>query len=380
MGEINTGTDIGIVTRPSNDESYAKTVYRFTSIIGPISENLYLFAGGAVERDSPHPDRETISLGGGDYLGISWLDYLFLQFIVCRHILRLRNRLDLLYFQKGAMGLALPVFLARVIGIKTVVIKVGAFHNERTAGRSLTDALLGLAQYLAFRVAHGVVAFSDSEVKSVPNPNVFVTFSNYRDFEKFAIRVPFEERPFDIGFVSRFSKVKGINQVAEAAVSLVEENPEIKVRLVGSGPEYGGVEQRVAEYDRISLTSWVDHDKIGAEYNQIKVLVAPSKAEGLPTGLIEAMGCGTVILATPVGSVKDLIIPGETGFFLSDRSPEEIEKKFREIRNREDLPEIGEKARKHVVENYSKHSAQKNFERITQSLLGIDTSLMDLER
>lgn len=360
--------NIGIVTTPSTDDSFAEPVVRFVSVLEPTAESLQLFAGGVVVDDAHILDRQIIDIGDGEYFGVALVDYLMLQVVLCIHLVRHRQDLDLLYFHKGAMGLVLPVIIARIFRIRTCAIKVGAFHDERTDAQSLVATLLTLAQRGTFWAANGAVVFTECEVKSVRNENVFVAFSNYRDFDEFATQIPFDERPVDLGFVGRFNEVKGAIRVAKAAVTLVESEPELSVRLIGGGPHYDRVERLVAEYDRITLTGWVNHADIATEHNQIQLLVAPSKAEGLPTVLVEAMGCGVVVLATPVGSVADLITDGETGFHLPDRNPKTIVQTYNRIRDREDLASIGGRAREHVVRTYSKDAAQNRFAAITESL------------
>ncbi|WP_435196356.1 glycosyltransferase family 4 protein [Natronomonas sp. EA1] len=361
-------SNIGVITTPSNDKSFARPVTRFLSILEPTAERIFLFGGGIVIRESPLPHQQNVDIGDGSFLGISFIDYGLLQLYICIKIFQHRRQLDLLYLHKGAMGLILPVTIARLLGIRTCVIKIGAFHNERTGEPSLVSKLVTFAQFGTFRAAHGVVVFTETEIPSVPNQNVFVAFSNYRDFDKFDISCPNNKRPINMGFVGRFSEVKGVVEVAKAAIILVNTNPDYQVRLVGEGPEFALVERLVSDYDRITLTGWVNHDTIAEEYNKMKVLVAPSKAEGLPTGLVEALGCGVVVAATPVGSISDLIRDGETGFLLSNTNPESIAECVKYINNRDDLSDIGRNARDHVVENYSKSAVTSAFESITESM------------
>ena len=72
----------------------------------------------------------------------------------------------------------------------------------------------------------------------------------------------------------------------------------------------------------VTLVGWISHDELPSYLNMLKLLVVPSYTEGLPNIVIEAMSCGTPVLATPVGGVPDLIEDGITGFILEDNFPE----------------------------------------------------------
>ncbi|MFC1994375.1 glycosyltransferase, partial [Chloroflexota bacterium] len=87
--------------------------------------------------------------------------------------------------------------------------------------------------------------------------------------------------------------------------------------------------------------------------NDLKLLILPSYSEGLPKSVIEAMACGTPVLATSVGGIPDVIKDGETGFIMEDNSPETIAQNVVRALNNPNLEQITQNARKLVEQEYS---------------------------
>ena len=109
-----------------------------------------------------------------------------------------------------------------------------------------------------------------------------------------------------------------------------------------------------ALYDKVEVPGWISHDKDLTSYlNELKVLVLASYSEGLPAIVQEAMACGVVVLATPVGGIPDLVKDGETGFILEDDSPECIAGNIIRVSERPDLEEISHNARRLIEKEYT---------------------------
>ena len=69
--------------------------------------------------------------------------------------------------------------------------------------------------------------------------------------------------------------------------------------------------------------------------------------------MLEAMACGTPVLATPVGAIPDVIIDGKTGFIMENNSPECIAANVVRALSSPDLERIAENGRRFVEGNYT---------------------------
>jgi glycosyltransferase involved in cell wall biosynthesis len=117
----------------------------------------------------------------------------------------------------------------------------------------------------------------------------------------------------------------------------------------------------------ISITGWLDNVEL--YLNEMKLLVLPSFTEGLPNILLEAMACGTPVLATPVGAIQDIIKNGETGFLLKSNDPHHIAEKVTELLNKSWLLEkVSINACHYVRENFSYERTLESWRRILQEI------------
>jgi glycosyltransferase involved in cell wall biosynthesis len=119
---------------------------------------------------------------------------------------------------------------------------------------------------------------------------------------------------------------------------------------------------------RIDLPGWISHDDLPTYLNQLRLLVLPSYTEGLPNIMLEAMACGTPVLATPVGAIPDVIIDGKTGFIMENNSPECIAENVTRALNSPDLERIAENGRRFVEENFSFEKTVENWKGILQNI------------
>ncbi len=128
--------------------------------------------------------------------------------------------------------------------------------------------------------------------------------------------------PPRLAFVGRFMEEKNPLGLAQA-LALVRDLPWQAV-FVGDGPQRAAVEEVIAAAgltERVCFTGWVQPEQALAEIAASDVLVIPSFSEGLPVVAVQALGAGVALAATRVGSLDDVVQPGENGLLVDEPSP-----------------------------------------------------------
>ncbi len=97
--------------------------------------------------------------------------------------------------------------------------------------------------------------------------------------------------------------------------------------------------------------------------------VSPSKKEGLPFNVIEALGAAKPIIVTNIRGHRDLITDTETGFLFDKDSPEELLVKINAIHSSEAL--CNEEKQREFYDKYSKAEVFDNTLGVMKSLLKI---------
>jgi glycosyltransferase involved in cell wall biosynthesis len=118
-------------------------------------------------------------------------------------------------------------------------------------------------------------------------------------------------------FLGRLGKRKGVPQLVQA-LHLIQRNGDWRATIAGDG-ETEAARSMIEDCgiaDRIDLPGWVGPHDVAGLIASADILVLPSFAENLPVSVIEGMAAGLAVLATPVGSVEDIIVDGETGLLV----------------------------------------------------------------
>jgi Glycosyltransferase len=195
--------------------------------------------------------------------------------------------------------------------------------------------------------------------------------ARYIDLDEFHIKNPYKERENLIGYIGRLDESKGIDSLVRAMEVVIQRDHNVKFLIGGGGLLYNDINDfvtRKALSDNIRLVGWIRHSEIPLYLNKLKLLILPSDSEGLPTIVLEAMACGTPVLATSVGGIPDIVIDEVTGFILSSSSPAVIVENIDRVKNFPHIDLIILNARKKIETEYSYQSAVHRFEEIMDAV------------
>jgi D-inositol-3-phosphate glycosyltransferase len=131
-------------------------------------------------------------------------------------------------------------------------------------------------------------------------------------------------------FVGRIDPLKGIGQLLKT-VPLLENRENIRLIVIGgdenSRAEVEELKKSAAKLgigDRVTFQGLIKQDRLPLYYSAADVCVVPSYYESFGLVPLEALACGTPVVATDVGDLKNIIRQGETGCIVTDNAPEKL--------------------------------------------------------
>jgi glycosyltransferase involved in cell wall biosynthesis len=128
-----------------------------------------------------------------------------------------------------------------------------------------------------------------------------------------------------IGVIGRLSREKGVDVFIDAARRLAERSVPFSAVIAGDGPERSALEALVRAAglgDRIRFLG--ELPTAAPLYPRLDLLVIPSRSEGLPNVLLEALRADRPVVATAVGAVPEVITDAQIGAVVPIESPEAL--------------------------------------------------------
>lgn len=302
------------------------------------------------------------------------ISFLLVHIAYFMSILKVSKKVSIIILSQVSDYPLLSMFLGKLMGKKIIDFIGGSriflfqlvLQNKTTLFRKMASLYGIISLVIAAHLVDRIVLISNSLISEEPfikfknKVQIALNFPSKKFYDSFNVKKKLAERDFIIGYVGAFTRAKGVYNLALAIKSLIVNNPQLKVLFVGnwqnSEPPFLGKEirQMFKGYDNVIFTGPVPHEKVAHYLNEMRLLVLPSYSEGFPHVMLEAMACGTPVLATPVGAIPNVIKDGETSFLLKSNDPRHMAEKIVELLNRPELLEkISNNSYKFIRENFS---------------------------
>lgn len=224
---------------------------------------------------------------------------------------------------------------------------------------------------MRYAAEHGV---HPDKLRHVPNGIDLSEFKRNQPREQAKYALGLVKNEHAVAVVARFSFEKGVDRAVRMFAALNQQRPATRLHLIGDGPQRGEIESLV---DQLGLTYqvrwWGWQKDTRPILEAMDTLVQPSRTEGLPNTLLEAMAIGLPIAATPVGAVADVLNNGECGLLLSEDESGWAEQLLPML----DLPLVRERllcaAWMRVNEQYDFTKRMQRVQAIYEELMGVET-------
>lgn len=143
---------------------------------------------------------------------------------------------------------------------------------------------------------------------------VAVDLEHFRPMNREASRQRFSViQQYAVAYAGRLTVEKRVDAVAKAMRNL----PRAELLVAGGGPEETRIRE-LASGANVRFLGPIAHGEMPMFLNAADLLVLPSEYEGMPTIAIEALACGVPVVSTPVGALPEIIVPGKTGWVVSN--------------------------------------------------------------
>ena len=320
----------------------------------------------------------------GMSLPIKILNHLLVDLQISFNLLKIFREVDIVFFHIGARAYPSSALLSKLLRIKIIAFsfssaskmaEVGASQNVIKKSQIFSIFLAAILQKFVFHLANQIAVEAEnvigfSNLKSYKD-KIRIYGVPYVDLNLFKVEKEIKDRKEIVGCIGRLSALKGVQNLAKAIPLVLEKKGDVRFLIGGDGPLLSGIKEELEAnnaFSKVKFVGWIPHNEVPNYLNEIKLLVLPSYTEGSPGIVREAMACGTLVLATPVGGIPDLIKDGETGFIMENNSPECIVENVIRALNYPNLDKIAKNARALGEREFTYETVVERYKKILRCL------------
>jgi glycosyltransferase involved in cell wall biosynthesis len=223
-----------------------------------------------------------------------------------------------------------------------------------------SDRRTGTAREIAARLE----AACDADVVTVPNGV---------DTDYWGARCESRRGGHHLVSVGRLSKEKGYDVLLRSIRLLAEEHMRVSVSIIGEGPERVYLSSLIAELgleEVVTLTGMLNSESIRKHFGTASIFVLPSRSEGMPLALLEAMAAGLAIISTNVGGIPNVVFHKRNGLLVEPDDPKALASAISCLLESPEYRTEMAASAKQTVKSFSLYSTIEKYLEVYSEVLG----------
>lgn len=277
---------------------------------------------------------------------------------------------------------ALAKALARLCGRRVALVvetrgdyEKGLLGQRRMPAPSLWRSLVrALARFSVRRAdaLRAVSASSAAQLRHIARQKPLLQFMSWTDaavFLKAAPQCRVSQRQ-DLLFAGVLIPRKGVSELISAFARVADDLPRAQLRIIGRAEnrDYAaGLRRQVGREGleaRVSFAGPVSQEALARAMARARALALPTHSEGLPKVVIEAMLCGTPVLASDVDGIPEIIEDGVTGWLVPPGDVDALAARLLHVFGEADVDAAGARARRFAMRYFSAEAYVANYGRL----------------
>ena len=172
--------------------------------------------------------------------------------------------------------------------------------------------------------------------------------------------------------VGRLVHQKGLDLGLRALAEL--QDLEWEWRIAGDGPQrqfLGELAQELGVGDRVTFLGWQSRQDLAKWYHRSNLFLFPSRHEGMPNAVLEAMASGLPVVATRIAGNEELVVDGLTGRLVNPEDVTSLRDRLQEmLTNVQTREQMGLAARGRVEKEYSWANTAWQYAELLERIAG----------
>jgi glycosyltransferase involved in cell wall biosynthesis len=263
------------------------------------------------------------------------------------------------------LGLA---FLKKISKIKFIIRMHGGHHFFTKAENRPTEWKKVWQEKRSFKKADSIIAVSKyvaettRELLHLGDRKIVVIY-NPIDTTRFYQSDESKMEQHTVFFAGSIIEKKGIRQLVESLEYLVDDYPDIKLKIAGREAKIPGtnkpykpvLEKSISDKIRphIEFLGSIPNFEIPKYIEKSQLCCYPSHMEAMPLAWLEVLAMGKVFIGSNTGPGPETVQDNETGFLVNPHDPLAIAGKIKDIfENYSEAVEVGKKARIKILEEF----------------------------